>query len=128
MPSFSGNKYETNVTTFSSGVNFAFPYVHPYTHMRSNQGPDWDHVIHYSMTQISMKYGMKRFGTIGVNAGSNEIKHLHLRNIFKPVDPRTLSKEEYDEVLESHLFRKEKIEKSFKGIMVWTSVLQADQP
>ena len=92
VPSFIGNKYETTMTTVSSGVNFAFPYVHPYTHTGSNQGPDWDHVIHYSMTHISIKYGMKIFGTIRVNAGSKKIKNLHLRNKFKPVDPRTLRK------------------------------------
>ena len=75
-----------------------------------------------------MKYGMKIFGTRGVNAGSNKIKYMRLCNTFQPVDLRTIIKEEYDEVLESHLFRKEKIENSFKGIMVRPSVLQAEQP
>ena len=68
MPSFSGNKYETTMNTVYSGVKFGFPYVHPYTHMISNQGPDWYHVIHYSMAHISMKSGMKIFGTRRVDA------------------------------------------------------------
>ena len=52
---------------------------------------------------------MKIFGTRGVDAVSNELKKLHLYNTFEPLDPHTLSKEEYDEVLESHLFIKYKI-------------------
>ena len=68
VPPFSGKKYETNVTTVGSGVNFALPYVQPETHMRSNHGPDWYNVIHYIMTHISMKEGMKIFGTRGSDA------------------------------------------------------------
>ena len=69
--------------TVGSGVNVAFPYVHPDIHMISNQGPDWDHVINYAMNQISMKSVMKIFGIIGVNAVSNELNQLHLHNKFE---------------------------------------------
>ena len=72
-----------------SGVNFALPYMYPDTHMISSQDPAWYHVINYSMTQIYMKSGMKKFG---VDAVSNDIKQLHLRNTFEPLDPCTLRK------------------------------------
>ena len=92
VPSFSGNKYNTTVTTVCSGVNFAFPFMHPDIQMRSNQGPDWDHVIHYAMIQIYMKAVMKIFGTRRVLSVSNKLKKPHLRNKFETLYPRTLVK------------------------------------
>ena len=118
VPPFSGKKYQTTVTIVVSGESFAFPYMILYTHMRSNQWPDWYHLIHYAMTQISMKAGMKIFGTRGVNAVQNDLKHFHLCNKFEPLYPHTLIKEGYDEVLESHLFIKYNRDKISKRIMV----------
>ena len=69
-----------------------------------NQGPDWGHVIYYSMTQMSMKSGVEIFVTRGVNAVSIELKQLHLSFKIESLDPHTLSKEEYNEVLQSYLF------------------------
>ena len=92
VPSFSGNKYENTLTTAGSGVNILFHYVHPDTHMRSHQGPGWYRVIHYVMAQLSMKSGVKIFGTGGVNAVSNYIKQMYLLNTFEPLEPRTLKK------------------------------------
>ena len=66
-----------------------------------------------------MKAGVKIFGTVGVDAGSKELKQVHLRTMFEPLYPRTLRKEEYEEVLESHLFLKNKIDKTVKGRMVY---------
>ena len=86
--------------------------------MGSNQGTDLYHVMHYSITQISLKSGSKLFGTRGVGAVSNEIKQLHLSNTFEPLIPCTITREEYNEFLDSHLFLKEKRENVFKGIMV----------
>ena len=60
--------------------------------MRSNQGPDWYHTIYYATSQKYMKAGMKIFETRGVDAVSNDIKQLHLRNTFEPLDPCTLRK------------------------------------
>ena len=82
------------MTTVRIGVKIAPPCVHPYTHMISNQGTDFDHVMHYATTQISMKSVMEIFGTRGVNSVSKGIKQLHLRNTFEPLYPHTLRKEE----------------------------------
>ena len=82
VPSFSGNKYETTVTTVGSVGKFIFHYVHLYNHMRSNQRSIWYHMIQYAMTQIYMKSGIKIFGTRLVDAVSHELKQLHLHNTF----------------------------------------------
>ena len=118
MHSFIRKKYENNITTVGSIVKFSFPSVHTDNHMRSNQGPDWYHVMHYTMKHLYMKLGIKRFGTRGVDSVSKELKQMHLCNTFKPLDPHTLSKEEYYEVLESDLFLKENRDKPIKLSMV----------
>ena len=41
-----------------------------------------------------------------------------MRDTFKPINPNNINKKEYDQVLESHLFFKEKRDKSIKGCMV----------
>ena len=55
-PSMTGKKYaETTATTLNQTI-------HPDTHMQLNSGPSWEHVVHYAMTQLSMKAGLKRWG------------------------------------------------------------------
>ena len=64
-PSFTGNKYaETTVTTIHKST------IHPDTHMSLNEGQAWDHVVHYTMTQLSMKAGLKRWVNKGKQAVS----------------------------------------------------------
>ena len=70
------------------------------------------------MTQLSMKAALKRRGTKGKKAVTNELSQLHMRETFRPIDPKTLSQNEYDKVLESHLLLKKKRDQSIKGIMV----------
>ena len=41
-----------------------------------------------------------------------------MRDTFRPINPKTLPKNEYDKVLESHLFLKQKRDQSIKGRMV----------
>ena len=41
-----------------------------------------------------------------------------MRDTFRPINPKTLSKNEYEKVLESHLFLKQKRDQSIKGRMV----------
>ena len=81
-------------------------------------GPSWDHVVHYAMTQLFMKARLKIWGTKGSQAVSNELSQLHLRDTFRPINPRSLSKSDYDKVLESHLFLKQKRDQTIKGRMV----------
>ena len=42
----------------------------------------------------------------------------HMRYTFRPINSNTLSKTEYEKVLESHLVLKQKRYQSIKGIMV----------
>ena len=102
-PSFAGKKYaETTVTTIHKST------IHPDTHMSLNEGQEWDHVVHHTMTQLSMKAGLKRWGNKGKQAVSKELSQLHMRDTFIPINSKTLLKTEYDKVLESPLFLKQK--------------------
>ena len=50
-PPMTGKKYaDTTATTLNKNI-------HPETHMQLNLDPSWDHVVHYAMTQLSMKAG-----------------------------------------------------------------------
>ena len=86
--------------------------------MSLNEGQAWDHVVHYTMTQISMKAGLKRWGNKGKQAISKELLQFHMQDTFRPINSKTLSKTEYDKVLESHLFLKQNRDQSIKGRMV----------
>jgi hypothetical protein len=70
------------------------------------------------MVQYSMKAGMKQFKQRGEDAVSKELSQLHFRDTFEPLNPKDLTNEERKEVLESHLFLKEKRDATFKGCMV----------
>ena len=86
--------------------------------MRLLQVIDYDHVVFYAMTHLSMKAGMRRWGGPATKAVSTELEQLHYRDTFKPVNHRYLSKKEYEKVLESYLFLKHKRDESIKGRMV----------
>ena len=57
VPSFSGKKYDTATTLINWEHMFAT--VHPDMHMHLLQGIDYDHVMFYAMTQISVKVEMR---------------------------------------------------------------------
>ena len=89
-----GNKYtETTATTLNQTA------IHPDTHMQLNLGPSWDHIVHYAITQLSIKSGLKIWRTKVSQAVSNELSQLHLRDTFIPINPRLLSKSDYEKVL-----------------------------
>jgi hypothetical protein len=67
------------------------------------------------LTQLSLKAGLKEWGKEGHTAAHMEMKQLHLRNTFKPKHWRELSHTQRQMVLESHMFLKEKRDKSIKG-------------
>ena len=87
-------------------------------HIHLLQGIDYDHVLFYAMTQLSMKVGMRRWGDPETEAVSTELEQLHYRDTFKPVNHRSLSKKWYEKLLGSHLFLKQKRDESIKGQMV----------
>ena len=59
-----------------------------------NYGAYWDQVLHCSMTQLSMKAGMRQWGDKGQNAVSKELSQLHMRDTLEPINPKTLKKQE----------------------------------
>ena len=70
------------------------------------------------MTQLSMKASLKRWEKKVKQEVTNKLLQLHMQDNFLPIDPKTLSKNEYDKVLESHLLLKQKRDQSIKGRMV----------
>jgi hypothetical protein len=88
--------------------------VHPDDHL----DPDYALVAHYIMVQYSLKTGMKHFKERGEKAVSKELAQLHFRHTFEPINPKDLNEQERKEVLESHLFLKEKRDETIKGRMV----------
>lgn len=75
-------------------------------------------ITFYVMTQLSMKSGLKRWQGKAEDAISLELRQLHFRDTFEPLNPKKLSNKERKEVLESHLFLKQKRDDSIKGRMV----------
>ena len=61
---------------------------------------------------------MRRWGEPATEAVSTELERLHYRDTFEPVNHRSLSKKEYEKVLESHLFLKKKRNEYIKERMV----------
>jgi hypothetical protein len=98
VPSFGSKSYQSTVAT-------TVQLVHPDEHLDQH----YVLVAHYIMTQYSMKAGMKKkFKERGEEAVTKELSQLHYRDTFEPLHSRDLNKQERDEVLESHLFLKEK--------------------
>ena len=65
-----------------------------------------------------MKEGMRQWGEQATEAVTTELEQIHYHNTLEPANHRSLSKEEYEKVLESHLFLKQKRDKTIKGRMV----------
>ena len=65
-----------------------------------------------------MKQGLKEFCKHAENAISSELQQLYLRDAFTPINHKSLTRQQFFEVLKSHLFLKEKCDKSVKGRMV----------
>ena len=57
---------------------------------------------------------MRRWGEPATEAVSTELDQLRYRDTFEPVNHRSLSKKEYEKVLESHIFLKQKRDESIK--------------
>ena len=66
------------------------------------------HKHHSFMETFSLKKGLKKFGDKGRDAAFGEMKQLHDRAAFAPVDIATLSQQEKQRALESLIFLVEK--------------------
>jgi hypothetical protein len=106
-----GSKYAYAVTQLEYGA------LNPDMHMFMmddfyQSEPD---VVAAIMVQLSLKAGLKEWGKKGRTAAEMEMKQLHLRNTFKPKHWKELSHAERQTVLESHMFLKQKRDKTIKG-------------
>ena len=126
IPTFSGKSYQSS-SLVNPGVQgvLSVPRDPPKSHMESEViYPDSHMETHfalltfYVMTQLSMKSGLKRWKRKGEDAISLELRQLHFRDTFQPLDHKKLTNKEYKECLESHLFLKQKRDDSIKGRMV----------
>ena len=63
----------------------------------------------------SLKAGMNKWGDKGKQAASAEMKQLHERQCFRPIDVTKLSREEKSKALESLIFLTEKRDGRIKG-------------
>ena len=107
-----GSKYSYAATQFESqGV------LNPDAHMFVQEDfyqaePD---VMAAVMTQCSLKVGLKEWGDKAYAAAESEMKQLHFRNMFKPMQWSKLTDIQRKTVLESHMFLKEKRDGKIKG-------------
>jgi hypothetical protein len=83
-------------------------------------------VVAHVMTQLSLKSGLKWWGDKEYAVVTSEMKQLHFRNTFKPKHWNELSKTQHQMVLESHMFLKEKWDRSLKGRTVARGNKQQD--
>jgi hypothetical protein len=100
--------------TYQSTAAVTAHLIHPDAHLDSNCVL----VAHYIMAQFSMKVGLKPFKERGEEAVTKELSQLHFQDTFEPINPKDLNKEERLQVIESHLFLKEKRDTTIKGRMV----------
>ena len=107
ISSFGGKSYAS-----TAGVTTHL--IRPEVHIDSS----YTLVAHIIMVQDSTKADMKQFKQRGEDAVSKELSQSHFRDTFDPINPKDLTDAERKEVLESHLFLKEKRDATVKGRMV----------
>ena len=111
ITSMSGNKYEAAMAQLEQEGT-----LHPDAHMLFQQtAKEQPTAVSTIMTQLSLKAGLKRWGPRAKKSLNSEMKQLHLRDTFEPRNFRDLTRKEKAEVLESHLFLKEKRSGEIKG-------------
>ena len=101
--------------------------LHPDSHLEFNDATAQPFsAVAAIMTQLSLKAGLKQWGEKVKNTMQDEMKQLHFRNIFEPRHCSDLTKKEKEEVLESHMFLKQKRDGNIKGHTVADGNKQRD--
>jgi hypothetical protein len=72
-------------------------------------------VVAKVMTQLSLKAGMKQWGSDAHEAARSEMKQLHMQDTFQPVHRHEMTLDEQSKILESHMFLKQKRDGKIKG-------------
>jgi hypothetical protein len=71
---------------------------------------------HHSFAEtFGLKKGLQKFGERGLTAASNEMKQLHQRAVFKPLDVSTLSFDEKRKTMRSLIFLTKKRDGTIKA-------------
>jgi hypothetical protein len=73
------------------------------------------HRHHSFVQQFSLKAGLKKFGQRGHDAAYKEMKQLHQRTVFIPVDINSLTEKEKAKAMESLIFLAEKRDGTIEG-------------
>ena len=75
-----------------------------------------------ALTQLPLKKGLKEWGKKGTEGMYSEMKQLHFRDTFIPRHMKDLTEKKRKEMLESHMFLKQKRYGNVKGRHVagWT--------
>ena len=84
------------------------------TRSRSRPMVDDASLIHYALTQLSLKQGIKKFGDKGRDAVKKELRQLHDMTVFDPVDANTLTREQKNEALRLLMFLQQKRDDTVK--------------
>ena len=96
----SGNKYVE--VTMHVNVQYPALFVH-------NEVEVLEEILGIAMAQhLSIRAGLKKFGSKGEKAVSNELTQLHTMSTYYPVDPTTLTKKQKLDALNSLMFLIEK--------------------
>jgi hypothetical protein len=95
------------------------PLVQRVHGLRPKKGRDYSHlhanIVHYAMTQYSLKMGLHKFKSKAEEAVSKELMQLHLKDTFIPKDEGELTDAQKKGALESLMLLKEKRDGSIKG-------------
>jgi hypothetical protein len=70
-------------------------------------------IIGMMMAQVSLKAALKKWGKEAEESVGKKMKQLHWQNLFKPMHWKSLTVEQRNKVLESHIF----VEKKWDGIL-----------
>ena len=85
------------------------------THSHARTIVDDNVLIHYALTQMTMRQGINKHGEAGKDKMVAELTQLHDREVFCPVNKADLSEEQKQEAMRLLMFLKEKIDDSLKG-------------
>ena len=72
-------------------------------------------VVYHVLTHYSVKAGIKKFGTVGATAVSDELQQFYAKDTFTPVKAKTLSRKQKKRVLRLLMFLKKKRDGKIKG-------------
>ena len=103
-------------------------FLHPDAHVFFNCGAvqNEPYVTAVIMPQLSLNSGLKKWGEKGRGEFQSEMKHLHMRDTFTPLNRKEFNKEQNNTILESHLLPKEKRYGILKGRTVAGGSKQRD--